>query len=534
MQTTSSGWAANVTKPHRRMQQGVLIDWTRTTTSGVKFFTIGQSKIGGPDMIKSGGAFVAFFDKYSFKDYSQYAKSWSVTQELGQYPYGVVMSQADIEMDNTTRLFLPGYNATIGSGILPNRPIKVSIGIEGEMMQQFVGFTGQPELTLAKRTAKLHAFDVLNYLNNLTITYSGTMQNKFFHEILSTLLTDNGFSSSQFVLDKSLQQPIRFFAPNGKKLGDIMKDGTEAEQGIMLADENGILRFWNRQHLLTTSGTLAFDLTYSSVSDIQWQNTPIINHVIVKASPRAVQDKQNIWTLGGPVQIPAGQDVTIVADFTDDDGALPVSSVDVPLYYTGTQPTSWFTVNNRSDGTGEAVAGQIYLKAANLSGTQYTMTFHNNYTSSLWVYAMGLWGTPARIYDRITQEYFDQTSIDQYGRNPSNNGDPIIIQNDIIQDQDQALSLAYTLVKEYKDARRRYILPIANGSNPAIQFGDYGRITIGDTGEVKTVWATGRTIALGRSSDFTQRLTVEERSIRRYFTIGVSRIGGGDGHVIAP
>lgn len=534
MQTTTSGWAVNVAKPHRKVSYGLIMDWLRTTTSGVKFFTIGGSKIGGPDIIKSGGPFVAFFDKYTYRDYSQYVKSWSVSQSLGQYPYGYIMAQADVELDNTSRKFMPGYDVTISGSILPNRPFKLSMAIEGESMQQFVGFSGQPELTLAKRLAKFHGFDVMNYFNTLTVTYSGTMQDKYFHEIASTLLTDNGFSASQFSLDKSLQSKIGFLAPNGKKLGEILKDGAEAEQGMIFADENGIIRFWNRQHLLTTSGTKAFQLSYSNPSDIQYQNTPVINHVRVKSNPRAVQDLQSIWTLSGPQQVPAGGDLIITADFTDDDGALPVGSVDPPVYYTGTQPSSWFTTNTRNDGTGAAVPGYIYLKSAQLVGTQYVMTFHNNYTSGLWIYAMGLWGRPAKVYDRIVQEYYDQTSIDTYGRNPSNNGEILEIDNDLIQDPSQAYSLAYTLVKQYKDARKRYTVPIANGINPAWQIGDYGTLSIQDTGELKPAWVVGRSIGMDRGGKISQSLILEERSIRRYFTINASRIGGGDGHVISP
>lgn len=531
MQTTSSGWAANIAKPHRRLGQGLLMDWIRTTNSGVKFFQIGQSKIGGPDIIKGGGAAITFFDKYSYKDYSPYVMSWTVKKTLGQYPYGTIMAQADVELDNSNRIFLPNYDATIGSGILPNRPLKLSIGVEGEFMKQFVGFTGAPDISLKDRKLTLHAYDVFNYLNSLQVTYSGVMQNKYFHEVVSQILTDNGFGSNQFVLDKSLQSPISFIAPNGLKAGDIFAQGVEAEQGLMFSDENGIIRFWNRQHFLTTSGIQTFALSYSSLQDLQYQNTPIINHVVVQANPRTAQANQKVWELSGTIEVPAGSSFTYTVDFSDDDGPLPVASVDVPGYFT-TALTSWYATNLSSDGSGAAGNANVYVSGAFSKGSQYLITFRNTYTSSVFITAMAIYATPAKVSTHIIQEYKDQTSIDTFGENPAQNGDPIIIQNDLIQDSSTANTLAYTLVKAYKDPRKRYLCPVAVGSNPAWQIGDAGTLTIRDTGEVKSVWIVGITNVVDRSKSYNQVLEVEERNLTKYFQIGQSSIGGRD--AIAP
>lgn len=45
----------------RDLIHGLLISWLKTVPSSVNFFTINQSKIGGPDKIKStGGGTIAF------------------------------------------------------------------------------------------------------------------------------------------------------------------------------------------------------------------------------------------------------------------------------------------------------------------------------------------------------------------------------------------------------------------------------------------------------------------------------------------
>ena len=172
MQTTTSGWPNKIAQPERRLNFGVLISWMRQPATGVQYFTINQSTIGGSHLIKGGGSAVTFFDKYFYRDYSQYALNFSVSRQLGQYPYGVIMAQADLQLDNTSKLFLPNYDPTIGSGILPNRPMKLSLGFEGELFKLFVGFTGQPENSLNNRVTTLHAFDVFDYINGYTSTYA--------------------------------------------------------------------------------------------------------------------------------------------------------------------------------------------------------------------------------------------------------------------------------------------------------------------------------------------------------------------------
>lgn len=533
MQSVSSEWGNKISQGKRSIGFGVLVAWMRTTATGVNFFTINRSRIGGPDIIRGGGDFVTFFDKFRFDDVSPFAVSISVQKNIGQYPYGVIMAQADVELDNTSKKFLPNYDTTIGSGILPNRPIKLSIGIEDEYMKLFTGYTTQPQVSLNNRNIQMHAFDAFNYINGYRSTISGAFVNAPFQNVVASGLAEMGFSSSQYVLDKSLQQNIGYLATNNRRWGDILKDGCEAEQALMFVDENGIIRFWNRQHFLTTSGTPRFQLSYSKISDIQWQNTPIINDVIVKAKPRAVQAQQKIWEATSAIELNPNADTEYFVDFADDFGPLPTTSVSLPRHITtasGSQ--SFYVTNQNQDGTGLAYNSFVSVISAYSFGNTYKLVFRNTHTSSLFLTQLVIYATPAKVTQVIEERYTDATSIDAFGRNPSNNGEPITIENDLVQDKSTAKSLAYTLVNEYKSARRRYICPISVQSDPSLQIGDAGLLLINDTGETKTVYITGKTDVIQRNGDYQQTLEVEERSIKRYFTINVSRIGGTDS--IAP
>jgi len=535
MQTVSSGWGNKISIGARHIGYGVLMALMRTTATGVRFFTINQSRIGGPDMLKGGGDFVTFFDKYRFDDVSPFVTSISVQKNIGQYPYGIIMAQADVELDNTTKKFLPGYDTTVGSGVgLPNRPIKLSIGIEDEYLKLFTGFTSQPKATLNNRMVQMHAFDAFNFINGARATTSGAFVNAPFHNVVASGMAEMGFSSSQYVIDKSLQQNIGYLATYDRKWGDVFKEGCEAEQAIMFVDEAGIIRFWNRQHFLTTSGTPRFQLSYSKLTDLQWQNTSIINDVIVKAKPRAVQARQKIWEATSNIELAGAADTEYFVDFSDDNGPLPATTIDIPKYITtasGSQ--SFYATNEFEDGSGLARNDQITLLSAyNLGGTTYKLTFRNAFTSTLYLTQLVIYATPAKVTQVIEERIQDQTSIDAFGRNPANNGEPIVIENNMIQDKSTARTLAYTLVKEYKSPGKRFICPVAVQSDPALQIGDFGLLHVEDTNETKSVYITGITNNIQRNGDYTQTLEVEERTISRYFTINQSKIGGTD--AIAP
>lgn len=534
MQTVSSGWGDKISIGARHIGYGVLVAWMRTTATGVRYFTINQSRIGGPDMIKGSGDFVSFFDRYRYDDVTPFVTSISVQKNIGQYPYGIIMAQADVELDNTSKKYLPNYDTTIGSGTgLPNRPIKLSIGIEDEYMKLFTGFTSQPKATLNNRVVQMHAFDAFNFINGARATTSGAFVNAPFHNVVASGMAEMGFSSTQYVIDKSLQQNIGYLATYDRKWGDVFREGCEAEQAIMFVDEGGIIRFWNRQHFLTASGVVKFQLSYSKLEDLQWQNTSIINDVIVKAKPRAVQAQQKIWEATSNIELAGASDTEYFIDFSDDNGPLPVTSVSIPKYITtasGSQ--SFYATNVNEDGSGPAFNSYVSVVNAYNFGTTYKVTFRNTFTSSLYLTQLAIYATPAKVTQVIEERIQDATSIDAFGRNPANNGEPIVIENNMIQDKSTARTLAYTLVKEYKSPGKRFICPVAIQSDPALQIGDAGLLRVEDTNELKSVYITGITNSIQRNGDYAQVLEVEERTIRKYFTINQSKIGGTD--AIAP
>ena len=536
-QTTSSGWNSVVNSSYRQLTTGVLMSWLKTLASGIQYFTINSSLIEGNDILKGGGSSVSFFDKYNYVDYAQYAKNWSVDRQIGQFPFGMIMAQADVELDNSSKKFLPGYDPTIASGILPNRPLKINLGFNQDSLTIFTGYTGQPQLSIRDRNVTLHAYDVMDYINNYSFvstsgtTFSGMQINVTTASAIAYYLGKLGFNTSQYSLDPSLQDPIGFVNVTDRKFGDVLNDLVNAEQAIMFSDENGLPTFWNRQHFNTSSGLgVKFNFDYSNAVDIQYANAPIINDVIVKASPRAVKPFQQVYKQGDSQVINAGQSIEIFATFTDDDGELPVLSVVAPTYSATVVNTSYFSANTASDGSGTAKPTALTISNTYLFGTSYKMTVTNTDSVDVYITAMEIYGNPAKVTQHISERYKDNSSIDKYGHNPANNGEALEIANDYIQSSSDAQSLAFAIVSQYSAPNRHFTVEVF--SHPELQIGDFGYLTIPDTNEIKRVWITGKTDKLAPEGNLTQVLSLEERTLFTYFTINSSTIEGTD--VIAP
>jgi hypothetical protein len=177
------------------------------------------------------------------------------------------------------------------------------------------------------------------------------------------------------------------------------------------------------------------------------------------------------------------------------------------------------------------MSSTLVLTSVYLFGASYKMTFKNPTSAPIYLTSISLLGTPAKVTSEISQRYMDNTSIEAFGRNPSNNGDPLTISNDYIQSSSAAYSLAYTLVKEYGTPRRRYKATIF--PRPELQIGDWGQITVPDANnETKNVYIVGQQIQMSDNANMQHIVWLEERTPKQYFTIATSTIGGT--HEIAP
>ena len=517
---------------------GFLVSWDKAYNSAAKFFTIGTSSIAGPDMLKGAGTDVTFFDKYEYKDETPFVNELTVSRLSSVKPYGVFAAQADITLDNTAKRYLPGFDPVIGASVNKNRrPFKLAVGFSGENLQQFVGFSDRPKAGIMSQKMKMHGFDVIDYFNNVDAP-SRLYQDYTFKEIIQDILTELGFTASQFQLDDSLQQAAGFISTTGMKAGQVFAKICEAEQGVIFADEHGIIRFWNRQHF-AGKGFLpvAGSYDYTNLTDVEWNDTAVTNYVRVVAKPRRITGMQPVFQLASSQELKAGATGTIVAQFEDSDGKLPVTSVINPVEESLRDDTnrSWYRANTAQDGTGTPITSGITITSVSLAGDVAFINFSNTLSFPVYITGMEIHGTPAKVFDHIEVEYKDQTSIDSFGVNPdSNKGDVLEVVNDWIQDKSTALALAKGHVDMYADPE-----PQVSGTvfgNPSRQYGDVVDLRINDVqATARKAIVVGTELKMSMGNILAQKLIFEYRDailMQQFFTINQSAIGGLD--AIAP
>ena len=511
---------------------GVMIGWGKEYDDTATFFTIGTSEIGGPDFIKGSGADVTFFDKYKMIPENENLNSFSISRMSSLIPYGVFSAQAEIEFDNISKRYMPGYDPDIGDFVNKNRrPLKISAGFSGENIPQFVGFSDRPKAGLMSQKMQVHAYDVMDYFSNkeTTLTY---FEDVLASEVIEAILLDLGFSADQFSIEVSLQRRIGFLVTTGMKVSQIFQRLCEAEQAVMFADETGIIRFWNRLHIpLTETVSVTRSYSYDQLQDIEWRDTPIINYMIVRALPRAVAAYQPVWVSSGSIEIQAGEVLRVPVQFKDDDGDLPVTSIMDPVYISARDDAnrSWYTVSLDQSGDHLEGEGDITVTDVDLLGSTAFIEFTNSGASIRYIAQMEIHGTPAKVYDRIEVEVKDQVSIDAYGINPeSNSGEPIVIENNWIQDSSTARSLAQAQIDLYGDPDQQLVgKPFAD---PSLQYGDVVELTVDDVDLTpRYAVVVGTELKMSLSKVIEQTAVFEYRDIGiSYFTIGVSEIGGPD------
>lgn len=522
MQTVSAQFTTDTAAPIKLINQGCLVAWDLSLNPTTNWFTIGTSKIGGADLIKGAGGALTFFDKYQYANETARVIDWTVTRKLPQRPYGVIMATADITLDNNSKRYMPNFDPTIGSKILPNRAVKLSTGFRGESIMQFVGYTDRPLSPLRSLKTTITAYDAMQYLSNRKSSLQSFV-NKSVDYIITQLLIEQGFSGSQYSIETSLSMPLSYYNPNGRKVLDMFQELVEAEAALMFVSENGIITFWNRQHL-NNNRTSQWTFNYSNVTDIKWANTPIINDVKVVAKPFKVMGKTLVWTNGQTITLAPNTSTDVFADFQDAVGAFPVVSLD-PLLPLSSATSSEYTTNYNSDGSGGDAGSAVSLSSSYLFGSSYKMTFTNTSPSNVYITKLELYGVPAKVQVLDTQEVQDLTSQANYGINPNNTADPLEIDNNVIQNTSAAYSLAYVIVKQYATPMARLILPAF--AVPQLQIGDAVTVNILDTGDSLLCFIVGITTKLA-GNNIVQEFEVEQRPTYNYFTIGVSKIGGSD------
>jgi hypothetical protein len=521
MQTVSSRFTQLTDGPMRPITFRVLMAFDKTYDAGIDFFTIGTSTIGGTDILKGASSVVQEWDKYAYDDYTDRILSIEWEREAEPPTSSITLATASIIMDNHDDLFTPSNTASPLYGkILPKRPIRINAGFGGETIPQFIGLTdGKPEINEKAKTAKFTAIDFLKYMMDQPLDSELMYIDMRTDEIIQALLEGGGMLTSQMDLDTgSVIIPFAYFA-KGSKRGDALAEIAEAELGNVSMSEAGRAVFQNRQNWSDNTSSWTFN-KQNTLERKAAAASEIINVVEVYSQARAVMAKQKLWEASSTIEIPKNSSIDIFTDFKDDYGALPVTTMDDPVYIASAS-TSLFATNEFEDGTGDALDSYVSLTSSDLFSTSAKLTFTNsNTTKSIFITQLEIFATPAKVQNDIYVRVQDDTSV---GVRDGFEEQVKEIKNNYIQDATAATTIGRTIVEDRGQDDDQYDLLVK--AVPQLEISDV--VTWDEPDNTDDYFVT-RISATINTSGFRQTVRTSKRTINQYFRIGISTIGGSD------
>lgn len=511
------------------------VSWLRAQDPGAAFATVGTSLVSSTDIIQgSGETTIVNSDLFQYYDETDYVMRLEYDREVEEPLGGLSHGMLDVVFDNNTNRFSQNVSGTIGTALLPDRPMKADIGFRlAGINNPGVVFAPEGiEVTVPimraqsktrvfedfmKNTAMVSGYDYIHFIEQSNLT-AATYEDMRADEIIASILSDLGFGSSQYELDTSLNTiPFAWF-PADQKAGSRIRKLCEAEEAHFYQDEEGILRFETRRHLIESPHN-------TSVHTIDWQdillweedaNTKIINRCVVKSRPREIQPTQVVWLGQTPLELQPSESKIVWARFTDELGVQkPVKTLTTPVASTD------FIANTLSDGSGVDTSASVTVDVVNFIETA-RLTITNNYSAKVYLTTLQLRGDAAEVTQAIEERYDDTDSQGKYEIHQ------LVVENDFIQESSFAAYLAQALVNKYANPLRKYRMTIRG--LPHLQLKD--RVTVKDlpTGTNQEF----RVLRIQGLLDTTQFLqTIWLREITEFETedpavVGVTVVGGDE------
>lgn len=515
MQTTPTLFQQYAQSNVRPLWWGLRISFDKTFDPAVTFFTLDTSVLDGVDVLApSDDNPLQEWDYYLYADYTDriVQMSWDRTLE---FPYSLVTARADFIVSNTDDYFTPESGSPIDAYILPKRPVRLLAGFGNMLVPQFVGLTqGMPKISQLPKVATFTALDFLTVIYDMKIRNTIAMQDVRTDEVLANIFDQFGLAPAQYDLARARNViPFLFFEREQITAGDVIRKLMEAEMGMLWLSEAGIITFRPRLEQPTTSVYLFDD---NNIIDLDVsEDDQIINQVNFTAELREVQEYQTVYLKsqgGQPNVVPAGGTYVFSADLVD-----PCLTVETPTAGENTG-VSWF-VARKADGS--EVASLVTVSAVELKTNSFEITFANANGFSVNISEMELWGQPAKVFDKTERTIEYTPSIEKYEVNPIN------IENNFIQSEDQTYSLGLTILDEY--AELASILDIQVKGNPALQLGDIVEVDYKQFDGLYRIIGDNNSMAPSR---YDQGLKLRKYTPRDWFTLDQSLLDGTD--VLAP
>lgn len=502
----------------RPLSWGFLASFDKQFDDDVTFFTLDQSTLNGIDILgTSEDNPIQAWDYYLYVDYSERVLYQTISREL-EFPYSVVSSIADFQLNNYDKFFTPHSSSPISDYILPKRPVRLLQGFSSTVLPQFVGLTvGMPEISRTDATATFTAMDFLTWIYDMPIRNTIAMQNVRTDEVLANIFDQFGLSPNQYDLAVARNViPFLFFEREQVTAGDVIRPLMQAEMGMLWLDEQGIIRFRPRLEQ-PDSAVYTFDTDNVISLDTDGDDT-IINHVIINTDVREVQEYQTVYsktqTDTALNVVPPGGTYTFQANLSD-----PALTIEQPSAGENSS-VSWFTAALPN---GTPVNSGVTVSSVELKTNTYDIVFANSNGFSVNIDQLSLWGQPAKriSVEPAVYDVKDQDSVDKY--------DEITytIDNNFIQSISQARSLGLTILNEYSEYAD--VITMEVKGNMALQLSDIVDVDYEEHTGLYRIIKIQNTM---QDQKFTQILTLRAYTDHKWFTLDVSQLNGD--YVLAP
>ena len=514
MISVSDAWSVEAYDSYRNVSASALVSWKKAYNASYRAFTIGVSTIGGGDSIASSGVVTSDWLNYDYLDETEYLVSVEYERLLNMPLGGLTTAIANVQLDNTTGRYTPriaGGSGELFTAQSPRRPIIINAGFDfdgiNNQIPQFVGVTTKtPRYSRRSGVIELEANDFIGYLQNKYIDQTSMYTGQRSDQIIQTLLTDLGFATAQFDLDTGINTIPFVMFEKGKRFSDAISELSQAENAHFWQDEDGVLRFENRQHWDSFPHNEVQRVLPTSMvieSDILGEDH-IINVVEIEGEVREKQPSQVIWQLSGNLSIPAASSEEIFINFSD-----PVLQAYTP---------SGYVANSADDGSGTDLSSSISIQVFDVFAQAAKIRFYNSSSQTAYITNLVIYGRPAKVTSELYYREQNDSSVTAYEERP------IRITNPYIQNQSWAKSYAGIILNDFASGENLQRIKIR--ALPELQLGDliswqgrYWRIF-----GVKTI--------VSSDQGFVQELDLLQRAITTYFRIGISTIGSTD--LIAP
>lgn len=460
------------------------VAWDKALSSN-GWFTLDLSTLDGVDLLAPNNLDpIMPWNQYEYHDESDRLIDMTVERSV-QFPYNVQSAMMDLTLNNYDGRYSFDGGSEIQDYILPNRPIKTSLGFTtAGTVPVFIGVTEEmPEYSgVHNAQVQMSAIDYLSMIAQTSLDDMLMMRNVRTDEVIAEILQRYGLVPSQYTLEEGVNTiPFVYFSA-GKNAGNALKELVQAENGALWMDEKGQIRFSARN---AEAGASVMTYTPENIVEITPSRTAgIVNRVKITADIREVKPNQQIFSndnSSGYQSTASSDNYRIAAR-----GARDIwVSLDDPAWTANVNPvlngganTSMFNAVNLSGtkiNSGVTCTGTLLADSVKLS-------FINTNSTPVSISYLQLWGQPAKVIGgspTIVYDAYDDLSVDRFGEQVLEIND-----NTCFGNYDNVDAFATDILMKYAGYNPTIDLKVKG--NPALQL--YDVITLEDTDDYDGVW----------------------------------------------